>query len=150
MKAMMVATSPSQFSVGSSISISSINSPETLGAGNSSLLPSMRNMAQSVHVADGLLRHMESHRRQQRSKQLQKPAKRRASKAQHCCVYTPTMATGSQPCFTPINFGDFDEKGWVRFQHELARLVDLHIRDGKWRQDKRDTTSGIAMSCPRF
>jgi len=149
-KALMVASSPTQFSVGSSISISSINSPETPVVGASSLLPNIiRNMAQSVHVADGLLRHMESHRRQQRSKQLQKPSKRRAAtKAQ---VYTPVMACGSQQCITPINFGDFDDKGWVRFQHELMRLIDDSICEGKWRQDKREATcGGIAMSCPRF
>lgn len=146
-----MATSPTQFSVGSSISISSVNSPNTLDIGtSSSMIPSMRNMAQSVHVGDGLLKHMESHRRQQR-KRLQKPAKRRAADGQRR-VYTPSMAlaAGGLNSLTPINFGEFDEKGWVRFQHELSRLIDASIRDGRWRQVARDTSGGIAMSCPRF
>ena len=50
----MVATSPSQFSVGSSISISSISSPNTDNAAAAPDLPNVRNVAQSVHVTDGV------------------------------------------------------------------------------------------------
>ena len=95
---------------------------------------------------------MESHRRQQqRSKRLPKPKRRAAASAlRRVMVFSPST-TGDQPggC-APINFGDFDEKGWARFKHELLRLMDASIRDGRWRQVSREASGGIAMSCPRF
>ena len=59
---------------------------------------------------------------------------------------------GGGACGAPINFGDFDDKGWVRFQAELLQLIDESILSGRWRQasSREAMAGGAAMSCPRF
>ena len=99
---------------------------------------------------------MNSHRRQQRVNPLGKPmrpASRRTFSPAAALSGSPPPPTGGGACAgAPINFGDFDDKGWVRFQAELLQLIDESILSGRWRQasSREAMAGGAAMSCPRF
>ncbi len=142
-------TSPSQGSQQESSNSSSYSSRYTENVANlisaGTPLASIRTVAQSVHVTDGYMWRMNTHRRQQR-----KQSSIRKQKLTSPQAYPPkvVMALSSLPS-GPINFAEFDEKGWDRFKQELLLLIDANIKSGKW-QASREGTGGVAMSCPRF
>lgn len=132
--------SPSQYSIGSSVSSDfAAHASEVAAAAPND--PSTRNMARSIHVPSSFLWRMNSNRRRTGK------CFKKASKPNSPQAYPPPVV--AQPG-AGINFGEFDEQGWLMFKAEVLRLVVDSIRSGRWRQAARDAPGGVATSCPRF
>ena len=69
-------------------------------------------------------------------------------------AYPPPVAGGA-PSATNTVFSDMNSEQWDDFMLELTHLIDLGLKDGRWRQDVKKGKGTHAMqnmgvSCPRF
>lgn len=101
------------------------------------LLPA-REMARSVHTADGFLWRGVKGR----------GSMKRHSKARVTKAYPPPVLTMAPASVNDV-FSKVDEARWEHFVGVLMELIDGALASGVWRQGA-SAPGGVAMSCPRF